>query len=379
MTVSFVSTVPEGERFRASVRRFIKREVTPRAERWERSGTFPRAAVAACAKRGYFTLDGWRTAILAEELARSESMGTALSIFVQAGLIVPLLDRLAVGRQRSEFLEPTSAGLRVGAMAVSEPGAGSDFAGLTCRAVANTRGDFVIDGVKTYITCGAAADFVILAARQGVTEGEGEGEAADRELSLFAVPTRLRGVRVERLTTLGLRVTAMGRLTFKKCRVPAANRLGDPGAGYGAIQEALNRERLFGGVGAVAWAQYALEKTATYLRARRAFGRSLNRFQSVRHEMADRATELEAARQLNYATLGAWIAGKNVTKEIAMIKLFAYQAVQRTIETCLQLHGGLGYVEDHWTSRWYRDARALTIAAGTPQVMRDLIAAHLRL
>ncbi|MGH7713044.1 MAG: acyl-CoA dehydrogenase family protein, partial [Gemmatimonadaceae bacterium] len=314
------------DRFRASVRRFIRQHVAPRTERWERSGTFPRAAITACAKRGYLRLDGWRTAILAEELARSESLGTALSIFVQAGLIVPLLDRLAVAKQRSEFLDATAAGKRVGAMAVSEPGAGSDFAGLTCRAVSNKRGDFVIDGVKTYITCGAAADFVILAARQG--------EAPDAELSLFVVPTALRGVRVERLTTLGLSTTAMGRLTFKACRVPSTHRLGEPGAAYSSIQEALNRERLFGGVGAVAWAQYALEKTAAYLRSRKAFGRQLNRFQAVRHEMADRATELEASRQLSYATLATWMAGKNVTKEIAMIKVFAYQAVQRTIETC---------------------------------------------
>ncbi len=359
------------ERFRASVRRFVQREIAPHTARFERRSLFPRATISACAKRGYFRLDGWRTAILAEELARSESMGTALSIFVQAGLIVPLLDRLAGATQRTTWLDPVRAGRRVGAMAVSEPGAGSDFAGLTCRAVANSRGDFVIDGIKTYVTCGAAADFVILAARHG--------DAPDAALSLFVVPTTLRGVRVERLTTLGLKVTAMGKLTFRRCRVPAAHLLGESGAAYGAIQEALNRERLFGGVGAVAWAQYGLEKTTAYLRLRRAFGRPLSRFQAIRHQLADRATELEAARRLNYATLGRWIGEESVTKEIAMVKLFAYQAAQRTIETCLQLHGGLGYLEDHWTSRWYRDARALTIAAGTPEVMRDLIAAHLRL
>jgi alkylation response protein AidB-like acyl-CoA dehydrogenase len=371
MTAQPAAGGPELDRFREGVRRFVREEVTPHTEAWERGRTFPRAAIAACAERGYLRLDHRRTAILAEELARSESLGTALAIFVQAGLVVPLLERLAVAQQRPEFLDDTAAGRLVGAMAVSEPGAGSDLAGLESRALPRDGGGFEIQGVKTYITCGAAADFVVLAAR--------EGEAADAQPSLFLVPTRFPGVHIEPLATLGLGVTAMGRLTFKGCRVPATSRLGEPGAAYGYIQEALDRERLFGGVGAVAWGQVALEKTAAHLRDRRAFGHPLKHFQAVRHEMAERATELEAARQLVYGTLSRWISGKNSTKEIAMIKLFTYRAVQRTIESCLQLHGGLGYLEDHWTSRWYRDARALTIAAGTPEVMRDLIAAHLRL
>jgi len=155
--------------------------------------------------------------------------------------------------------------------------------------------------------------------------------------------------------------------------------LGESGAAYGYIQDALNRERLYGGIGAVAWATRALEKTASFLKTRHAFGRPLSRFQAVRHQLADLAAALEAARQLNYSTFTRWQAGEDVTKEIAMIKLFGYRQAQRAIECCLQLHGGLGFLADHWTSRWYRDARALTIAAGTPEVMRDLIAAYLRL
>jgi citronellyl-CoA dehydrogenase len=115
------------------------------------------------------------------------------------------------------------------------------------------------------------------------------------------------------------------------------------------------------------------------LRTRRAFGRTLNQFQAVRHQLADIATELEAARQLNYAAYRRWNAGDDAIKQIAMVKLFSFRHAQRAIETCLQLHGGLGYRDDHWVSRWYRDARALTIAAGTPEVMRELIAACLRL
>ena len=181
------------------------------------------------------------------------------------------------------------------------------------------------------------------------------------------------------LATLGLAPTAMGRIAFTKCRVSAGAMLGEAGAAYGYIRDALDRERLFGGIGAVAWAMYALEKTAAFLKTRKAFGQPLSRFQAIRHQLADLAAALEAARSLNYATFTRWEAGEDVTKEIAMIKLFGYRQAQRAIETCLQLHGGLGFLADHWTSRWYRDARALTIAAGTPEVMRDLIAAYLRL
>jgi len=255
-------------------------------------------------------------------------------------------------------------------MAVTEPAAGSDFAGLTCRATPDARG-FIIDGEKTFITNAAAADFLIVAARIGVRP--------EADLTLFLVPTTVRGVRVTPLKALGLGPSAMGRIVFSNCRVPAGGLLGESGAAYGYIQSALNRERLFGGIGAVAWATRALEKTAVFLKGRRAYGRPLSRFQAVRHQLADHAAALEAARQLNYATLTRWDAGEDVTKEIAMIKLFGYRQAQRAIETCLQLHGGLGFLADHWTSRWYRDARALTIAAGTPEVMRELIAAYLRL
>jgi alkylation response protein AidB-like acyl-CoA dehydrogenase len=358
------------ERFRAQVRRFVERELAPHAERWERDGRFPRRALAACGRRGYLAFDASRTAVLAEELVRCESLGVALSIFVQAGLVGPLVDELGTPAQKRRWLAPLRAGRRFGAMAVTEPGAGSDFAGLTCRATADVRG-FVIDGEKTYITNAAAADFLVVAARAG------DGPEAD--LTLFIVPTDIRGVRVTPLAALGLAPTAMGRIAFTKCRVPADAMLGESGAAYGYTQDALNRERLFGGIGAIAWATRALEKTAAFLKTRRAFGRPLSRFQAIRHQLADLAAALEAARQLNYATFTRWRAGEDVTKEIAMIKLFGYREAQRAIETCLQLHGGLGFLADHWTSRWYRDARALTIAAGTPEVMRELIAAYLRL
>lgn len=356
--------------FRREVRQFVEREIAPIAARAERHGRFPRAAIRACGRRGYLQLDELQSAILAEELAGCDSLGVALSIFVQAGLVGPLLRQLAASPRRREDLASIERGRLVAAMAVSEPAAGSDFSAISCRATPSGRG-FRLDGEKTYITAAAAADVAIVAARI-------DGDTAP-DLSLFVVPLTSPGVRVTRLETLGVATSAMGAIAFRRCRLPADALLGDRGAGYGYIQDALNRERLYGGIGAIAWAERAVTHTTAYLRSRRAFGRTLGRFQAVRHQMADLATTLEAARQLNYATFERWRAGERVTKEIAMIKLFSYRAAQQAVETCLQLHGGRGYMADHWSSRWLRDARALTIAAGTPEVMRDLIAAHLRL
>lgn len=363
--------------FRDQVRRFVAREVAPRVPAWERAGAFPRGALQACGRRGYLALDPPRLAVLAEELVRCDSLGVALSVFVQAGLVAPILEQLGAERHR-RHLARVRAGRLVGAMAVTEPGAGSDIAaiGTTATLRRGRRGStLTLDGVKTYITCAAAADVLIVAARVV------EGDTADRDVSLVLVPASARGVRIEPLETLGLATTAMGRVVMRGCRVPVDALLGTRGGGYGYILDALDRERLFGGLGAVAWARRALELTAGFVRARRAFGRPLSRHQAVRHQLAECATALAAARQLTYAAYERWIAGPRgaAMHHIAMVKLFSYREAQRAIELCLQLHGGLGYMGDHWTSRWYRDARALTIAAGTPEVMRDLVAAHLRL
>lgn len=368
----------DGSGFREQVRGFVGRTIAPRVNAWERDATFPRGAIEACGQHGYLALDPARLAVFAEELVRCDSLGVALSVFIQAGLVAPLLAQLGSARQKKLWLAPLHAGRAIGAMAVTEPSAGSDIAALRTTATLKPgkKGDaLVLNGEKTYITCAAAADFLIVAARVV------DGSAVDADVSLVVVPAVARAVRVTRLDTLGLGTTAMGRVVLRNCRVPAASVLGERGGGYAYVLDALDRERLYGGLGAVAWAQRALEKTTEFLRGRRAFGRPLSRHQAVRHQLAECAASLAAARQLTYAAYEVWTSDTRAAAMhyIAMVKLFSYREAQRAIELCLQLHGGLGYMGDHWTSQWYRDARALTIAAGTPEVMRDLIAAQLRL
>jgi alkylation response protein AidB-like acyl-CoA dehydrogenase len=357
--------------FRAGLRKFVERELRPRAKAWERAGRFPRSLLQEFGRRGLISLDPQHNAVLAEELPRCESLGLALSVFVQANLIAPLLAELGTKSQKKFRLQPLLKGKIMGAMAVSEPSAGSDFAALRCTA-RRAGHYFRVDGIKTYVTNGACADFLIVAARTRDEEGLGA-------LSLLLVPTNTPGVRVKRLATLGLNSAATGEITLRNVRVPETALLGEEGAAFGYVQEALNHERLFGGLACVAWAQYALEKTVTFARQRQAFGQSLTTFQAIRHQFAEMATSLEAARQLNYATFARWVGGKDATKEICMVKLFSYETAQQVIARCLQLHGGAGYLDDHWISRFYRDARALTIAAGTPEIMKELIAAYLRL
>jgi acyl-CoA dehydrogenase len=359
----------EHEQFRGKVRAFVERELLPHATDWERAGEFPRSVLQKCAYHELFQSDPWVNAIVAEELPRCESLGFALSFFVQANMITPLLEEFGTTAQKSTYVPALRSGQMMGAMAVTEPDAGSDFSALQCHAKISGE-DLVLHGEKTYITNAAFANFLIVAVRIP--------ELSEDGLTLVLVPSKNDGVTVERLQTLGLCASGAGRIKLDGCRVNRDQVLGAVGEGFAQVQSALNRERLFGGIACVSWADCAMQKTLEFARGRKAFGSTISRFQAVRHEFAEMATQLEAARSLNYATLVRFIKGKSVTREICMIKLFSYQVSQQAITQCLQIHGGLGYMDDHWISRFYRDARALTIAAGTPEIMKDMIATYLR-
>ena len=265
------------EQFRGEVRRFVERDLRPHADRWERGRRLPRRALLSCVAR-WASTDRWRQAVIAEELPRCDSLGFALSVFVQSNLIAPLVDELGTPAQKDAWLEPIRKGRALGALAVSEPDAGSDVAAISTRG-RRRAGRLVIDGRKTYVTNGAAADVLIVAVR---TEGEGLGG-----LSLVLVPRTTRGLIVEPLETLGLVTSAMGRVTLRGCRVPMASILGRPGAAFGYIQRALTAERMVGSLAAVAWAAYALDRAIAWARRRRVFGQPMVRFQAIRHQIVD--------------------------------------------------------------------------------------------
>ena len=356
--------------FHRRLRTYIERRIRPRAEAWEREGACPRRALLAFGRAGFISTDAARNALVAEELPRGDSLGFALAVFVQASLVAPLLHRLCTRSQREAWLGPILRGAKVGAVAVTERQAGSDVAAIVTRAERRGR-EFVLYGEKTYITAAAVADLLIVAARTG------DGRS-HRALSLFLVPARARGVTVEPLRMLGLNTSGPAAIRLDGVRLGREALLGREGDGFAWVLDGLNRERLFGGLAVVAWAEHALARARQWAAQRTAFGSTLSSFQATRHRFAELAASLEAARQLNYATFRSWLAGRAVTKEIAMVKLFSYRAAADAIDACVQIHGGAGYVDSHWSSRYYRDARALPIAAGTPEVMKDLIAAYLR-
>ncbi len=361
--------LPQHDAFRAHVRSFVERKLRPLSEKWEKQRKFPVAVFRECARENLISLDRERNAIIAEELPKCESLGFALSLFVQANLVAPMLHELGSVAQKKKFLSPLLRGQKLGAVAVSEPSAGSDFAALQTKAQ-KTRAGWRLNGAKTYITNAAIADFLIVAARTDPVKGL-------QGMTLFLIPASSKNVSIKRLSMLGLDTSAAGQITLTNCEVPASNMLGERGQAFAYVQSGLNRERLFGGLACVSWAQYSLDKTLRYLQKRAAFGSTLNRFQAIRHQLADMHTRLQAARQLNYHAFRGWLRGENVTKEICMIKLFSYQTAQAVVASCLQLHGGVGYMDHHWCSRFYRDA--LTIAAGTPEIMKEMIAVFLRI
>lgn len=372
------------EEFRGRFRAFVESELTPHADDWEQRCYFPRDIFREFGRRGFLGLnrdpafggqglDFGYNVVLAEELARSKMMGLTLSILGQTNIYTPLLERLGTPDQKAEFLLPTIRGDIVGALGVTEPSGGSDIIGMV-RTQAREDGDYwVISGEKKFITNGPIADYVIALVR---TRPEG----GPYSLSLVIVPTNLPGFRVkEELKKLGLRTSPTGWLQFEDCRVPKALTLAKTHLGHFYLARNILEERLVGAVAALAATWLVLEDTIKHLRTREAFGRTLSKLQAIRHRMSEMAAQHEACRRFTYSVCESFRDGKVEAKEICMIKFLVYEAVQRTVEQCLQYHGGHGFLEENWIARMYRDARALTIGAGSSELMKDLVAGYLRL
>ena len=370
--------------FRADLRAFIEERLTPHADEWEERCSFPRSLFQEFGSKGFLGLSrdpafGGRgldfgfNVVLAEELPRSKMMGLTLSILGQTNIYTPLLEHVGTPEQKAEFLLPTIRGHIVGALGVTEPSGGSDIIGMV-RTQARDDGDFwVISGEKKFITNGPIADYVVALVR---TRSDG----GPYSLSLVIVPTKLPGFRVkEDLKKLGLRTSPTGWLEFKECRVPKRLTLGKPHLGHFYLMQNILEERLVGAVAGLATARLVFEDTVKHLQNRKAFGQPLAKLQAVRHRMSELAASQEACRRFTYSVCESFRDGKVEAKEICMIKFLVYETVQRIVEQCLQFHGGHGFLEDNWITRVYRDARALTVGGGSSELMKDLVAAYLRL
>ncbi|GIK77904.1 MAG: acyl-CoA dehydrogenase [Acidobacteria bacterium] len=367
----------ELEMLRDSLRRFVADELAPRAAEWEDAGTLPRAVFERLGELGFLGMglapehggggrDFRYTAVLVEELVRCGAVGVAVSVLVHAEFATKVIDRAGSPGLRAEILPDAIAGRRIGALGVTEPGAGSDVGAIRTRAVRD--GDeYVIDGAKTFITNAPICDFVTLAVRTG-----GSGP---RGVSLLVVPADAPGLtRGRRLRKIGTHASDTGELSFDGCRVPARCLLGEEGAGFRLIMEGFRGERLVLALICCAQMRLMWEEARRYGLEREAFGRPLLGFQSWQHRLADSLTTIEAAGALTGRALELYVAGRACDREVSMAKLFAAESATAVAHDCAQIFGGYGYMEESLIARLVRDSMAFSIGAGTSEVMREIVA-----
>jgi citronellyl-CoA dehydrogenase len=364
----------EHEMFRQTVREVVQKEIDPHARTWEDAGQFP--AHELFAKFGSLGLLGIEyseeyggsgadhvfTMIFGEEIGRSASLGVSMALAVQTDMATPALHSFGSDELKERYLRAAIAGEMVAAIGVSEPDAGSDVAGIRTRAKRD--GDeWVIDGAKMWITNGAQADWICLLCR---TSDEG----GYRGMSQIIVPTDVEGFAVSRkLDKLGMRASDTAELSFDGVRVPVANTIGEIGRGFQQQMAQFQNERMIAAYQMIGAVEQALSRTTAYLRERQAFGASLLSNQSIQYELADIAAELDVMRHHNWAAVEAYGRGEDITRHATVAKLKSARLARRMADAAVQFHGGMGYVEENWPARFYRDTRLWSIGGGADEVM----------
>ncbi|HEY7433845.1 MAG TPA: acyl-CoA dehydrogenase family protein [Methylomirabilota bacterium] len=374
----------EHEMLRRTVRAFVEKEVAPHVDAWEEAGRIPRAFWRRLGELGLLGLefpteyggaggDFLSSVVLGEEMARCRSGGVAFSVLVHTDMSSPWLTRYGTDAQKRRYLPGIVSGETVCALGITEPGTGSDMAGIATRAVRDGDG-YRLTGSKIFITNGVYGDLYFVAARTG----PGTEERRHAGISMFLVERDTPGFTVSRrLDKMGMRASDTAELSLQDCPVPAENLLGEEGRGFHQLAAGLQRERVMAAVLALSGAAQALEDTLAYLRERHAFGEPLAARQALRHRVADMATEIEAARQLVYHAASLYTAGRDCVTEVSMAKLFATEVANRVAYQAVQLHGGYGYMREFPVERFFRDVRLWTIASGTSEIMREIVAKRL--
>ncbi len=369
------------ELFRASCLRFAKEKIAPFADEWEEAEAFPRelyreAAAAGVLAAAYPEEYGGGGGDMLHGLIGVEALLTGGSSGVVAGLgsmgiALPPILALGSEEQKQRFIPPVLRGEKIAALAITEPGTGSDVSGIATRAVRDGQ-DYVLTGSKLFITSGARADLVSVLARTGPDKHAG--------LTFFVVEKGMPGFTVSRaLKKTGWRASDTAELSFDGVRVPEGNRIGDEGSGFVALMKNFQHERLALAFYGHATAAIALEDALAYARERQAFGRPLVGFQVTRHKLARMATEVEAARTLNYSCALRVRDGDYLVKEVSMAKNFAAEVAQRVCYDAVQIFGGMGFMRETRVERLSRDARLLPIGGGTTEIMNEIIAKGLGL
>lgn len=367
----------EHQLFRNSLRDFLQKEVVPHIEKWEKTGTIERfiwnkfgemgfLGISYPEKYGGLDLDIFYMIILLEELQRINSAGFAAAIWAHAYLAMTHLNAEGSEAIKEKYLSASITGDMIGCLCITEPFGGSDVAGMRTTAV--KKGDnYVINGSKTFITNGVYSDYLIVAAKTNP-------ELGNKGISIFLIDRDTPGVSATKLDKLGWRASDTGEIAFDNVTIPASNLMGEENKGFPYIMQHFALERLIMGVNAHARTQYALEYTLEYMSNREAFGKTIDRFQALRHKIADHYTELELCKTFNYNIAFRLDKGEYVVKEATMSKLKSTKVADDAIYDCLQFLGGYGYMEEYPLARLFRDSRLGPIGGGTSEILREIIA-----
>jgi len=372
----------EHEDLRESMTDWVKKELYPHRNEWEET-KWPDSAMQRAGELGYLGLcfpeeyggqggDYYYSLVRAEALSHSANGGLGMGFAVQTDMVLPPVHLLGTEEQKQKYLAPGIRGERIGALGITEPGAGSDVAGIRTTAILD--GDeYVINGSKTFITNAARADFMVLVTKT-------DPDAGHDGITLMLIDIRdengndLPGFSVaQNLEKMGMLSSDTGELAFEDFRVPADSVLGQIGKGFYHISWELQSERLVAAAGSNASAERLLETAIEYAKDRNAFGRPIGKFQAIRHKIADMATKIEASKQFTYSVAWRVNNGEYPVREISMAKLLSAQMACEVADQVIQIHGGYGYMKEYEVERAYRDLRLNRIGAGTDEVMLEVI------
>ena len=373
----------EHDHFRTEFRRFVKAELVPHLDRWNARGISDKEAWRKMGAAGFLGanapeeyggggVDFLFDAIVMEELAYARAH--ALQMSLHSDICMPYLTTYGTAVQKDRFLAPAIRGECLLAIAMTEPGTGSDLANVQTRAI--RKGDeYVLDGSKTFISNGQNADLIIVVAKTNPT-----ADPPHSGISLILVEADRTGFeRGRNLEKIGLKGQDTSELFFRDCRVPAANLLGGEGQGFKMLMEKLQQERLCIGIGSIASARRSLDDTVEYVRERKAFGQPISAFQNTQFKLAELASEIEIGQAFIDRLLAAHVAGEEIVKEVSMAKWWASDLQKKVAAECLQLFGGYGFMDEYPISQDYRDAAVQSIYAGTNEIMKVIIARRMGL
>jgi acyl-CoA dehydrogenase len=368
----------EHEQFRQQLRKFLAQEVAPHAAEWEANREIPRKFWKDLGAMGFLGFcydpayggvgaDPLFRVVMCEELARSMTGGVAVAVEGHNDMATTYINLLGSHEQKLKWLTPCTTGEAVCAIAVTEPGTGSDVSAITTRA--EKKGDhYLINGQKTFITNGHYGDLLVTAVKT-----DPKAEPAYQGVSLIVVEKNTPGITSRKLEKIGGHSSDTAEIFYEDVKVPVGNLLGAEGQGFYAIMKNFSLERLVICVLCVSIAEAILEKTIEYAQSRVAFKRPIAKFQVIKHKLVDMATEIELNRALTYQCARNYAAGIDVTKEISMAKASAAEMANRVAYDATQIYGGYGYMAEYDVARLYPDLRSVSIAGGTTEIMKEII------